>query len=51
MQTKLDGVLLNKRIYYFGGRPSNVNGEDLTIGDLIYLDLSNSFSVSTFQQE
>ncbi|KAG2220492.1 hypothetical protein INT45_011496 [Circinella minor] len=43
-----DSVLLNKRLYYFGGRPDN-KGNSATIQDLIYLDISESFNVSAAQ--
>ena len=50
-QLHLDSVLLNKRLYYFGGRPSNRNAEPSTLQDLIYLDITNSFSVGKVQAE
>ncbi|KAI7853785.1 hypothetical protein BDC45DRAFT_606267 [Circinella umbellata] len=43
-----DSVLLNKRLYYFGGRPDNKK-DSATIQDLIYLDISESFNVSAAQ--
>ncbi|KAG2213550.1 hypothetical protein INT45_013561 [Circinella minor] len=43
-----DSVLLNKRLYYFGGRPDN-KGNSATIQDLIFLDISKSFNVNTAQ--
>ncbi|KAG2220491.1 hypothetical protein INT45_011495 [Circinella minor] len=46
-----DSVLLNKRLYYFGGRPSN-NGRSLeTIQDFIHLDISESFNINEAQSK
>ncbi|KAG2220498.1 hypothetical protein INT45_011502 [Circinella minor] len=44
-----DSVLLNRRLYYFGGRPDNSGAKPETLQDLIFLDISKSFSVSTAQ--
>ncbi|KAG2222785.1 hypothetical protein INT45_013149 [Circinella minor] len=46
-----DSVLLNRRLYYFGGRPDNRANNPSTIQDLIYLDITKSFDVSVAQSE
>ncbi|KAI7853786.1 hypothetical protein BDC45DRAFT_510093 [Circinella umbellata] len=44
-----DSVLLNRRLYYFGGRIHNSDTNKETLQDLIFLDISKSFSISTGQ--
>ncbi|KAI7853793.1 hypothetical protein BDC45DRAFT_606274 [Circinella umbellata] len=46
-----DSVLLNRRLYYFGGRPSNKKESRETIQDFIYLDISESFNVNEAQSK
>ena len=44
-------MLLNRRLYYFGGRPSNKKESRETIQDFIYLDISESFNVNEAQSK